>query len=207
MANEKVYLAGPDVFLPDAAAVGEAKKRICAAYGFVGLFPLDKDLDLTGLSRWDAALKISAANEALMRSCDLIVAHMTPFRGPGMDGGTAFEMGFMRALGRPVFGYSNDGRVFAERTRTFLGLAKKAGAESKKGHAGSTYWYCKAMLARTDTDLKAAERGKVSRECFEKAIGLGLEDYKTYLMMAQAARSRPNSLTSSNAASVSLILL
>ncbi|MCA8913562.1 MAG: tetratricopeptide repeat protein, partial [Planctomycetes bacterium] len=86
--------------------------------------------------------------------------------------------------------YTQQGSRFD--AETFLGLAKKAGAEGKKGHAGSTYWYCKAMLARTDTDLKAAERGKVSRECFEKAIGLGLEDYKTYLMMAQAAQGERN---------------
>src|SRR5690606_39043377 len=59
--------------------------------------------------------------------CDLIIANMTPFRGPGMDAGTAFEMGFMRALGKPVLGYTNDGRLFAERTRAFLGIARGAG--------------------------------------------------------------------------------
>ena len=32
-------------------------------------------------------------------------------------------MGFMRALGRPVFGYSNDGRLFLERVTAFCGGA------------------------------------------------------------------------------------
>ena len=41
-----------------------------------------------------------------MRSCDLLIANLTPFRGVSMDSGTAFEVGFMRALGRPVLGYT-----------------------------------------------------------------------------------------------------
>ena len=32
----KIYLAGPEVFLPDAVQIGQAKKRLCAAYGFEG---------------------------------------------------------------------------------------------------------------------------------------------------------------------------
>lgn len=40
---------------------------------------------------------------------------MTPFRGPSMDVGTAFEVGFMGGLGKPVFAYSEDLRSYAER--------------------------------------------------------------------------------------------
>lgn len=121
MAKERIYLAGPDVFLPDPHAAAAAKKQVCADYGFVGVFPLDKALDLTGLGRREAGLRIAEANEELMRGCDLVIANMTPFRGPSMDVGTAYEMGFMRALGRPVLGYSNDGRLFVERTRAWIG--------------------------------------------------------------------------------------
>ena len=39
----KIYLAGPDVFLPDAVAMGQRKREICARHGLVGLFPLDND--------------------------------------------------------------------------------------------------------------------------------------------------------------------
>lgn len=131
MANETIYLAGPEVFLPDPDAIGDAKKRICAAHGFVGLFPLDKALDLAGLAPLEAGLRIAAANEALMRDCALIVANMTPFRGPSMDAGTAYEMAFMRALGRPVFGYTNDARLFADRTRAFVGVTKGAGGHPR----------------------------------------------------------------------------
>ena len=103
----RVYLAGPEVFLPDALAMGARKAALCAAHGFEGVFPLDASLDLTGLVKQEQARRISAANEGLMRSCDLLIAHLTPFRGVSMDSGTAFEVGFMRALGRPVLGYTN----------------------------------------------------------------------------------------------------
>ncbi|MGE0723852.1 MAG: nucleoside 2-deoxyribosyltransferase, partial [Alphaproteobacteria bacterium] len=35
------------------------------------------------------------------------IANLTPFRGPGADPGTAFEVGYMTALGKPAFGYTN----------------------------------------------------------------------------------------------------
>jgi nucleoside 2-deoxyribosyltransferase len=103
----RIYLAGPEVFLPDALAVGQAKVSLCAAHGCEGVFPLDASLDLTGLAMHEQAARISAANEGLMRTCHALIANLTPFRGVSMDSGTAFEVGFMRALGRPVLGYSN----------------------------------------------------------------------------------------------------
>ena len=42
----RVYLAGPDVFHPDAVTLGQRKKELCAQFGLVGVFPLDNDLDL-----------------------------------------------------------------------------------------------------------------------------------------------------------------
>jgi nucleoside 2-deoxyribosyltransferase len=115
----RVYLAGPDVFLAEAPVLAERKKALCAAYGLEGVFPLDKTLDLAGLSPRDRGLAIARANERLMDGCDLAIAQMTPFRGPGMDGGTAYEMGYMRAQGKPVLGYSNVAATYAERVRLF----------------------------------------------------------------------------------------
>jgi len=95
----RVYLAGPEVFLPDASAVGAAKVARCATFGFEGVFPLDPAID-DAMAAFDHCV-------ALMATCDLAVANMTPFRGPSMDVGTALEMGWMHARGRPVYGYSN----------------------------------------------------------------------------------------------------
>ncbi len=50
-----------------------------------------------------------------------MIANITPFQGPSADVGTAFEMGFMRALGKPIFAYSNDARPFSERVNDFWG--------------------------------------------------------------------------------------
>ncbi|MBW4661944.1 MAG: nucleoside 2-deoxyribosyltransferase [Drouetiella hepatica Uher 2000/2452] len=111
----KIYLAGPDVFLPNPLQAAAAKQNICTAYGFEGMFPFDNELDFSNLSPFDAGIAIYKSNLALMDRCDLIVANMTPFRGVSMDVGTAFEMGYMAAQGKPVFGYSNDGRLYTDR--------------------------------------------------------------------------------------------
>jgi nucleoside 2-deoxyribosyltransferase len=113
----RVYLAGPEVFFDNPKAQGEEKKRLCAAFGFEGVFPLDAEIDGQRLSPEALARAISRGNEGLMRGSDLIIANCTPFRGASMDCGTAFEMGFMRALGRPVFGYSNVAADYAARVR------------------------------------------------------------------------------------------
>lgn len=102
----RVYLAGPEVFLPGSHAIGARKVALCAEHGLVGLYPLDNALALENLPPAAQARAIALANEELMRSADALIANMTPFRGPSMDCGTAYEVGFMRALGRPVFGYS-----------------------------------------------------------------------------------------------------
>jgi nucleoside 2-deoxyribosyltransferase len=124
MSRPRIYLAGPDVFLPNAVAVAEAKCGLCEKYGFIGMSPTDNELDLTAaLSKHEAALKISAANEAMMRRCDLMIANVTPFRGPSADVGTAYEMGFARALGIPVLAYTNVNGTLLDRTRSELGSA------------------------------------------------------------------------------------
>ena len=117
--NPRIYLAGPEVFHPNSRALGAKKCGICTAVGLEGVFPLDAELDLSELAQDEQARRISLANEALMRSCDAIIANLTPFRGISMDAGTAFEVGFMRALGRPVFAYSNVGVSYAERSAVY----------------------------------------------------------------------------------------
>lgn len=120
----RVYLAGPDVFLPDPLARAARLKAACAARGLEGVFPLDAlpQGDPPAWASLPEALRIARRNEAHIASCDVLVANLSPFRGPSADVGTVFEVGFMRALGRPVFGWSNDARPFAERTRAFCGV-------------------------------------------------------------------------------------
>jgi nucleoside 2-deoxyribosyltransferase len=113
----RIYLAGPDVFLPDPHVRAIALKAVCERHGLTGVSPLDPiGAEPDAWRHLSEALRIAARNEAHMRSCDILVANLTPFRGPSADVGTIFELGFMRALGRPVFGWSNAARTLTERT-------------------------------------------------------------------------------------------
>jgi nucleoside 2-deoxyribosyltransferase len=109
-----IYLAGPDVFLPDAVDIGQRKKEICVAHGVSGLYPLDNAIDR---SAGDISLNIFKGCEAMMDAADAIIANLTPFRGPGADPGTAYELGYMAARGKFCLGYSNDPTIYAERVR------------------------------------------------------------------------------------------
>jgi nucleoside 2-deoxyribosyltransferase len=112
----RAYLAGPDVFLPDALDVGAAKKRVCAEHGFEGVFPLDADLgDIGSWEPAEQALAVFRACVGHMDSCDLAFANLTPFRGASMDVGTAVEIGYLYARGTPVFGYTGVVGDYAER--------------------------------------------------------------------------------------------
>jgi nucleoside 2-deoxyribosyltransferase len=108
----KVYLAGPDVFLPDGLDVGRRKVELCARHGLTGFFPLDNKIDLTAS---DASRQIFIGNEALMNSADTIIANLTPFRGPGADAGTVYELGYMAGQGKLCLAYSNDPTPYVER--------------------------------------------------------------------------------------------
>ena len=104
----KVYLAGPDVFYPDCTSRANHLKKLCHMYGMEGVFPLDAGLDLSQVPRKDQGYRIYEANIKLIQGCDAILANMTPFRGPSMDVGTAFEMGYGAALGKKVVGYTEN---------------------------------------------------------------------------------------------------
>ena len=120
----QVYLAGPDVFLPDALAVGRRKVEICAAHGLTGLYPLDNVIDLSAA---DASLAIFKANEAMINAADAIIANLTPFRGAGADPGTVYELGYAAARGKFCLGYSNDPADYAERVRRYTEVTARTG--------------------------------------------------------------------------------
>jgi nucleoside 2-deoxyribosyltransferase len=140
------YLAGPDVFLPDAAAHAARKIAIAARHGITGLAPLDdaaaasmSDLNAAAASMSDlnaAAASMSDLNAtaasmtddeawraifhkdiAMMEASDIIIANLTPFRGASADAGTLVELGWFLGRGKPVFGYSNCATPFDNRSR------------------------------------------------------------------------------------------
>lgn len=112
------YLAGPDVFLPNAAAHAAAKVAICARYGIRGLPPLNEDIaSLASMNDAEAGIAIFSKDVAMMEAGDIIIANLTPFRGASADSGTLVEIGWFLGRGRPIFGYSNSASLFSERSR------------------------------------------------------------------------------------------
>ena len=120
----KVYLAGPDVFLPDALEIGRQKIDICRRHGLDGLYPLDNTVDLAAVG---ASIAIFRGNEAMMEAADAIVANLTPFRGAGADPGTAYELGFMAGREKLCLGYCNDPSTYAERVQHFTEVTRLDG--------------------------------------------------------------------------------
>lgn len=94
---KKIYLAGPDVFYPDALQRAQAHKALCSRYGFQPLHPLDKELK--------EASAIYASNINLLDQADAVLANLEPFRGAEPDSGTSFEVGYAIAKKLPVIAY------------------------------------------------------------------------------------------------------
>lgn len=103
----KLYLAGPRVFLPNALARAEEERRLCREYGFTALHPADNNLNLNGPEE-EVALRIYQGDIAQVRASHIIVANCNPFRGFCVDDGTAYELGYANALGKPSYGYIED---------------------------------------------------------------------------------------------------
>lgn len=129
----KLYLAGPEVFRPDALAYAAQQRALCEQYGFTPLHPVDNGpafgahsvealarlyaavrlyrIDarpaLTALPSEDmrCAMKIYLGNIRYVRQCDIVVANCNAFRGALVDDGTAYELGLGHGLGKPTYGY------------------------------------------------------------------------------------------------------
>lgn len=117
MTMLKIYLAGPDVFRPDAAGHGAQLKALCAEYGFEGLFPLDVQVPAEITEPHQQAIWIYRANLRLIAEADCVLANLASFRGSEPDSGTCFEVGYAAALGKPLYGYLPDAGSYVERMR------------------------------------------------------------------------------------------
>lgn len=102
----RVYLAGPEVFLPNAREVLNKKIALTRAAGLIPVTPGDLEIPKAPTKR-QFGENISAVDEQMMNSAQAVIANLTPFRGLHADSGTVFELGFMSGQGKTAFAYSN----------------------------------------------------------------------------------------------------
>lgn len=116
----KLYLAGPDVFRPDALAWAESARDLCRRHGYEALTPIDHGETTPE--------RIFQANLDLIRKAQIVVANLNPFRGSEPDSGTCFEIGYALALDKKVCGY-------IERTETLQARVNRLeGADPARTH-------------------------------------------------------------------------
>lgn len=139
----KIYLCGPEVFLPNAKEVLERKAQVCKSIGWEGLSPLDNEVPTGATTPHQRAKAIFQGNVAMMDQADAIIANITPFRGPHMDPGTAFEIGYMVARGKPVMLYTQETRPLVDRVSEWSGpdgtSIDGGQVRDKNGHAIENY--------------------------------------------------------------------
>ncbi|GBQ83112.1 nucleoside 2-deoxyribosyltransferase [Gluconacetobacter johannae DSM 13595] len=120
-----VYLAGDLVFRPGAIAIFDHLRALCDAAGVTGLAPFDGQAGIEALPQGlETTLKIVRADRDLMDRCDGGIFCIDPFRrSADMDPGTAVEIGYMMAQGKPLAGYTTDGRLYPEKVRAYCRAA------------------------------------------------------------------------------------
>ena len=106
---KKIYLAGPDVFAPNSIEIGKKLKNICEENNFIGLYPLDNEIEQSSENK---KIEIVKGNILSIEKCDYILANLSNFRGskvhPSCDSGTAWECGYGLAKGKRIFAYTNE---------------------------------------------------------------------------------------------------
>lgn len=133
----RVYLAGPMVFYPDPEATFEVMKAICEQEGLEGVAPIDGQASLQGVPPGRPLYtRIVEADFKLMDECDAALICLDPVHGDvEMDTGTAVEVGYLHAKGKPMSGWMSETVAFGDRIRascgpTSLSAANGAGATS-----------------------------------------------------------------------------
>jgi len=121
MAVPHIYLAGDLVFRPGALEIFARLKAICAEHGLHGVAPFDGQDAVKGLPPGFATImRIVQADRDLMDQCDAGIFCLDPFRrAADMDAGTAVEIGYMAAQGKPMEGYTTDGRGYPDKVASY----------------------------------------------------------------------------------------
>lgn len=128
VSDLKVYIAGPSVFLDDAVTYARQTIETCREEGIEPLHPMADVIHET--DEQDQVQERSAkdwylADLAKLDQCSGIIADITAFRGPYMDPGTAFEVGYAVAKGKTVVLWSETGHLTEKERVLALGQGGK----------------------------------------------------------------------------------
>lgn len=112
-----VYLAGPEVFLPDSLHAGNFLKAQISLFNkhylkdspylLKGIYPFDSEYEPKNMD-FNDGFNIFEGNTKIMDKSSAVIANMVKFRGPGIDEGTAFEIGYMHAQNKIIVGYYDE---------------------------------------------------------------------------------------------------
>jgi len=101
----KIYLAGPQVFRKDALEHAVWQRTVCTKYGFIGIHPMDNNVDITDPTYKTAEI-IYRGDCRQIFECDITIADCNSFRGACIDDGTAYELGASNiGYDMPTYGY------------------------------------------------------------------------------------------------------
>lgn len=107
---EHIYIAGPECFYSGGYEQWNAMRRMAEASGAGVTLPNDAELNLSHDDLRKNADEIFRNCAHSMNRSTAIIADLEFFRGPEMDGGTAYEIGMAYARGLRCYGYTRDRR-------------------------------------------------------------------------------------------------
>lgn len=113
--QRSAYLAGPAIFHPAASVLLDYLKEVCTKHGLIGISPVDGLAELGAVDATKRAAFIRQSNIDKIRAADMVIVCISPFRGPGADPGSAWEMGYAEALGKPVIAWSEETQPYLAR--------------------------------------------------------------------------------------------
>ena len=135
----RVYLAGPDVFAPDAAQVFTRLSKLAERHGLAAIVPMEgwgTAAPPPGLNGKALARHIFEANVARLDAADGVLANLRDFRGSEPDSGTVFEVGYAVACGIPVVGYGVPAAEYSTKAGQYLPTYRDAGGKLRERGTG-----------------------------------------------------------------------
>jgi nucleoside 2-deoxyribosyltransferase len=100
-----IYLSGPERYDANARERYAEMRRLCEAYGFSVITPMDAIKQQQMEDPYARAAQTLRRNEEHVRACDILIANLNDFHGWEPESDTSFECGMAFQLGKRLYGY------------------------------------------------------------------------------------------------------